>query len=106
MTLLQNPQIKIVESPPKKMALVMRVSTDRQARNEEGSLKNQIQRLRQHIDYKSVTCGESWTEAGVYELKGISGKNSMRSAEFERLFSDVSAGTVNTILCTALDRIC
>jgi len=84
----------------------MRVSTDRQARNEEGSLKNQVQRLRQHIEYKVASCGEMWTEAGVYELKGISGKNSMRSQEFERLFADVRAGRVNTILCTALDRIC
>jgi len=90
----------------KKAALVTRVSTDRQARNQEGSLVNQIQRLRQHIDYKTNACGENWTEAGVYELKGISGKNSMRSKEFERLFADIAAGRVNTVLCTALDRIC
>lgn len=90
----------------KRVALVLRVSTDRQARNEEGSLKNQLQRLRQHMEYKSVACGEDWLEAGVYELKGVSGKNSMRSREFERLFADIRAGRVNTILCTALDRIC
>jgi site-specific DNA recombinase len=103
---LQKTAQKATEAPLKRVALVMRVSTDRQARNEEGSLKNQIQRLRQHIEYKSVTCGEDWTEAGVYELKGVSGKNSMRSREFERLFADIRAGRVNTILCTALDRIC
>jgi len=90
----------------KRVALVLRVSTDRQAQNDEGSLKNQLQRLRQHIEYKSVTCGEQWAEAGLYELKGVSGKNSMRSREFERLFSDIRAGRVNTVLCTALDRIC
>ncbi|MCX5999629.1 MAG: recombinase family protein [Chloroflexi bacterium] len=92
--------------PAKHVALVLRVSTDRQAQNDEGSLKNQLQRLRQHIEYKTVTCGEEWIEAGVYELKGVSGKNSMRSREFERLFADVRAGRINTILCTALDRIC
>lgn len=32
----------------KKVALVIRVSTDRQAANTEGSLRNQVQRLRQH----------------------------------------------------------
>ena len=106
MTISQMTTQRPVEAPVKRAALVIRVSTDRQARNEEGSLKNQLQRLRQHIEYKSVTCGENWNEAGLYELKGISGKNSMRSQEFERLFADVRSGRVNTILCTALDRIC
>ena len=84
----------------------MRVSTARQAQNDEGSLKNQLQRLRQHIEYKNTACGEKWTESGIYELKGISGKDSMRSQEFERLFADIEAGRINTVLCTALDRIC
>ena len=74
------------ETALKKAGLVMRVSTARQAQNDEGSLKNQLQRLRQHIEYKNTACGEKWTEAGIYELKGISGKDSMRSQEFERLF--------------------
>jgi hypothetical protein len=37
----------------RKVALVTRVSTDRQAMNEEGSLKTQLQRLRAHIEYKN-----------------------------------------------------
>ncbi len=106
MTLLAVRAQKNMEGHVKRVALVMRVSTDRQARSEEGSLKNQLQRLKQHIEYKTKVGGESWHEAGVYELKGISGKNSMRSREFERLFADVRAGRINTILCTALDRIC
>ena len=56
MTTAQKTEQRLVEIPVKRVALVMRVSTDRQARNDEGSLKNQIQRLRQHIDYNSVTC--------------------------------------------------
>jgi site-specific DNA recombinase len=106
MTISLQPPQKTEEVHVKRAALVMRVSTDRQARNEEGSLKNQLQRLRQHIDYKVNSCGENWNEAGVYELKSISGKNSMRSQEFQRLFADIEAGKVNTVLCTALDRIC
>jgi len=89
----------------RKVALVTRVSTDRQAMNEEGSLKTQLQRLRAHIDYKNG-CGETWTEAGVYVLKGISGKDSMRSDEYAELFAAIRAGRVNTILCTALERLC
>lgn len=95
-----------VVSPERAAGLVVRVSTDRQAQNEEGSLKNQLQRLRQHIEYKTTVAGEDWTEAAVYELKAISGKDSMRSAEFERLFADIRSGRINTIVCTSLDRIC
>ena len=93
-------------SPARAAGLVVRVSTDRQAQNEEGSLKNQLQRLRQHVEYKTNVAGEDWTEAAVYELKAISGKDSMRSAEFERLFADIRSGRINTVLCTSLDRIC
>lgn len=87
-------------------ALVVRVSTDQQARNPEGSLANQLQRLRGHIDYKRTACGEEWQESETYILKAVSGKDSLRSPEFARLFVDIKAGRINTILCTALDRIC
>ncbi len=90
----------------RKVALVVRVSTDRQAMNPEGSLKTQLQRLRSHIDYKRTGCGEDWTEAGVYELRGVSGKDSMRSEEYAELFADIRAGRVDTVLCTALERLC
>lgn len=94
------------QAPQRKVGLVVRVSTDRQAMNDEGSLKNQLQKLRQHIEYKSAVAGEDWSEAAVYELKAVSGKDSMRSSEFARLFADIEAGRVNTVACTALDRIC
>lgn len=93
------------EEPVRRAGLVVRVSTDRQAMTEEGSLKNQLQRLRQHIEYKTTTCGEEWAEEEVYELRAVSGKDSLRSPEFQRLFADIRSGRVNTILCTALDRI-
>jgi site-specific DNA recombinase len=93
------------EQPVRRAGLVVRVSTDRQAMTEEGSLKNQLQRLRQHIEYKTTACGEEWRQAEVYELRAVSGKDSLRSPEFQRLFADIRSGRVNTILCTALDRI-
>ncbi len=92
--------------PSRLVAIVARVSTDRQAASEEGSLKNQLQRLRQHVEYKRNAAGEDWREVEVYELRAISGKDSMRSEEFQRLFADIRSGRINTILCTALDRIC
>ena len=39
-------------------------------------------------------------------MRGVSGKDSVRSPEFERLFADIRAERINTVLCTALDRVC
>ena len=89
----------------KKCAFVIRVSTDRQAKNKEGSLKNQLQRLRAHVEYKNIACGEQWVEVEKYILKAVSGKDSFKSKEFARLFEDVRTGRINTIICTSLDRI-
>ena len=55
----------------KKCGFVIRVSTDKQARNPEGSLTNQLQRLQAHIEYKKTACEEHWIEAGRYILKLI-----------------------------------
>lgn len=91
----------------KKCGFIIRVSTDRQAQNKEGSLKNQLQRLRAHIEYKNTVCeGEEWVESEKYILKAVSGKDSFRSREFALLFEDIRAGKINTIICTALDRVC
>jgi site-specific DNA recombinase len=90
----------------KKCGLIIRVSTDKQAENEEGSLKNQLQRLNAHIEYKNMAEGKKeWLEAGKYVLRGVSGKDSFRSPEFARLFEDMRIGKVNTVLCTSLDRV-
>ena len=89
----------------KKCGFVIRVSTDIQARKPEGSLKNQLQKLRAHVEYKNTACGEKWDESAKYILEGVSGKESIRSPEFVRLFEDIHLGKVNTVLCTALDRI-
>ena len=94
-----------MEQIPKRCGFIIRVSTDKQARNPEGSLTNQLQRLQAHIEYKNNACGEKWVESGRYMLKGVSGKDSFRSAEFAQLFSDMESGRVNTVICTALDRV-
>jgi site-specific DNA recombinase len=90
----------------KQCGFVIRVSTDRQAANEEGSLKNQLQRLRAHVKYKRTACNEDWVEADTYVLKAVSGKDSLRSEEMGRLFEGIRTGRINTVACTALDRIC
>ena len=106
MALALQPTFSAQAAAAKKVALVVRVSTDMQAANTEGSLKNQVQRLRQHITYKREVSGEDWQEVQLYELKAVSGKHSMRRPELAPLFADMRAGRINTILCTALDRSC
>ncbi|MFQ6026808.1 MAG: recombinase family protein [Dehalococcoidia bacterium] len=107
---MQNPSILATlrpsPTPTKLAALITRVSLDEQARNPEGSLVNQIQRLRTFLDYRNSTGTEQWLEAGHYELRGVSGKNAVRSPEFQRLFNNIRAGTVNVVVVTALDRVC
>src|SRR5687768_3355395 len=88
----------------RRVALVCRVSTDHQARNEEGSLKTQLQRLRQRIAYKNDG-GEHWEEAAVYELKAVSGKDSLHRREFDRLYADIASGAVNTVMFASLSRL-
>ena len=90
---------------PRTALLITRVSTVRQAENDEGSLKNQLQRLRGYMDYRR-TCGEDWREVSVIELRAISGKDAVRSPEFQPVFEQVREGRANTVLCPALDRVC
>jgi DNA invertase Pin-like site-specific DNA recombinase len=73
--------------------LVVRVSTAEQARNPEGSLTNQLQRLQAHIEYKNSTGDAFWVESRTYVLSGISGKHSVRSEEFVRLREDIQTGS-------------
>lgn len=83
----------------RRCGLVARVSTN--LPTQEGSLKVQVQRLKDHLAAK----GDGWVEVENYVLEGVSGKDSVRSPEFERLYSDIRGGRLNTVMCTALDRI-
>ncbi|MFQ6027289.1 MAG: recombinase family protein [Dehalococcoidia bacterium] len=107
---MQNPSILAILRPSptstKLAALITRVSLDEQARNPEGSLVNQVQRLRAHLDYKNTTESGPWLEVGHYELRGVSGRNSVHSPEFQRLFNDIRAGKINVVVVSALDRVC
>jgi DNA invertase Pin-like site-specific DNA recombinase len=86
--------------PVRTAILITRVSSPNQAENDEGSLKNQLQRLRAYMNYRRAS-GEDWREATVIELRAISGKDSVRSPEFQPVFEQVRYGLVNTVLCTA-----
>src|SRR5664280_689998 len=93
-------------SPPvRKCALLTRVSTTMQSRVEEGALKNQLERLRAHLAYRNSNYDERWVEIDTYEMKAVSGKDALRSKEFQRLFEDIRLKRVNVILAGSLDRV-
>lgn len=91
-------------TPEKRCGLVVRVSTDRQAQNDEGSLVTQKQRLRERIESKRKQ-GENWREAEIYELRAVSGSTSLNNPEMHRLRADIQARRVNVVLATDLSRI-
>ena len=70
------------------VGMVRRVSTDLQAANDEGSLTTQLQRMRAHTAYKCEAVGEQWQEVDLYDMQVTSGKDSLRSPEFQRLLGD------------------
>ncbi len=88
----------------KNCGLYIRVSTEKQAKVEEGSLKNQDHHLTQHVAMKGQFGKEPWLIADRYVDEGISAKDTNRPA-FQRMLKDVKDGRINTVLCLALSRI-
>jgi site-specific DNA recombinase len=92
--------------PEHLVAFIVRVSTDMQARNPEGSMKTQLQRLRSHLAFKQNQGNEAWREVMVFELRAIKGSESLHSDELQPLYEAIRAGRVNTVMFTALNRLC
>ena len=86
-----------------KIGFYIRVSTEEQAENPEGSIKNQEERLRQAVEYKNRigTYGEI---RGVYVDAGISAKD-MRRPKLQELLRAVRSGEINLIMVTEISRL-
>ncbi len=86
-----------------KIALYIRVSTEEQAENPEGSIRNQEDRLRQAVEYKNRmgTFGEI---KGVYVDAGISAKN-MKRPKLIELLRAVRTGEIDLIMVTEISRL-
>jgi site-specific DNA recombinase len=89
----------------KRCGLYIRVSTDRQAKVEEGSLKNQDQLLTQHVELKNKMDGEQWVIGERYIDEGKSAKDITGRPAYLRMVEDIKRGRIDTIICTALSRI-
>lgn len=89
----------------KRCGLYIRVSTDRQAKVEEGSLKNQDHLLSQHVELKNKLGQEPWVVVERYVDEGRSAKDTKNRPAYLRMIEDAKQGRINTILCVALSRI-
>ncbi len=86
-----------------KIGLYIRVSTEEQAGNPEGSIKSQECRLREFVKHKNSF--ENFGEiVELYCDAGISAKDTNRPA-FQRLMEDIRGDKINMIMITELSRL-
>ena len=86
-----------------KIALYVRVSTEEQASNPEGSIKSQEQRLRAHIALRNME--ENFGEVtAVFIDRAKSGKDTNRP-ELQRLIQAIRQREVTLVLVTELSRL-
>lgn len=87
----------------KKVALYLRVSTEEQARIQDGSLISQRKQLEEYAE------GQNRREAGWGTIVDVytddKSAKDMNRPEFQRLLGDVRSGKVNLILATELSRL-
>ncbi len=89
----------------KRVGIYIRVSTEEQARIQDGSLVSQKNRLLEYIEYHNKMTNQTWgTLVDVYCDEGKSAKD-MNRPEFKRLLQDIQMGKVDLILATELSRL-
>jgi len=88
---------------PFKIGLYIRVSTEEQAENPEGSIRNQEDRLRQAVEYKNRNhdFGEI---KGAYIDAGISAKN-MKRPKLQELLKAIRSKEIDLVMVTELSRL-
>ena len=95
---------------PSRVCLYARVSTDKQANKEDGSLDTQMDRLISYVNFKK-SLGEKWviTEKLIEgerdgKRHGRTGKNTNREA-LQRLMDLARAQLIDVVIVTKIDRI-
>lgn len=86
-----------------KIALYIRVSTEEQASNPEGSIKSQEQRLRQHVELQNQN-GNSGEIVATFIDRARSGKDTNRP-ELRRLLRAIRNREVSLVIVTELSRL-
>ena len=95
---------------PTQVAFYIRVSSDKQARKQDGSLDTQLDLLNRFFEYKKST-GMDWTLSERFIEGEQEGRRSGRSAKdtnrptFQKLLAAARARLIDVIVITKIDRI-
>lgn len=89
----------------KRIGIYIRVSTEEQARIQDGSLVSQRNRLIEYIEFQNKREPNWGTLVDIYCDEGKSAKNMKGRPEFLRLLNDVKAGRIELIIATELSRL-
>jgi DNA invertase Pin-like site-specific DNA recombinase len=92
-----------LEPKTRKVGFYLRVSTEEQAENPEGSIKNQEERLKLALKFKNSE-GNFGELQGVYCDAGRSGKD-MNRPELKRLLKAIEVGEINMVMVSELSRL-
>ncbi len=92
-----------IPSKSRRIGLYIRVSTEEQAQNPEGSIKSQEQRLRQHLELKNqdTYLGEV---SHVFVDRARSGKDLSRP-ELQRMLALIQASEIDLVMVSELSRL-
>lgn len=86
-----------------KIGLYIRVSTQEQAKNPEGSIRNQEQRLREMVEFKNK--GSNFGEIkSVFIDEARSGKDTNRP-ELQRMIREIKAKNIDMVMVSETSRI-
>lgn len=99
----KNQKNKNDRSSGYKIGLYIRVSTEEQASHEEGSIKNQEERLRQAVQFKNMD-GKFGEIVEVFIDRAKSGKDTNRPA-LQRMLKAIQKGEINYVMASELSRI-
>jgi site-specific DNA recombinase len=86
-----------------KIGFYVRVSTEEQAENPEGSIKNQEERLKQAVRQKNED-GKFGDVVGIFIDRGISAKDTKRP-ELQRLLEAIGNREITLVMVTELSRL-
>ena len=98
------------KSGPLNIAFYIRVSTDKQAKKQDGSLDTQMDLLAKYVDYKRSS-GVDWRISERFVEGEQEGKRRGKSAKdtnrptYQQMLASARAGLIDVIVITKIDRI-
>lgn len=91
------------KNSPYRVGLYVRVSTEEQAQNPEGSIKSQEQRLRQYIEFKNLE-GNFGEASELFIDRAKSGKDTNRP-QLQRMLQAIRKKEINLVMVCELSRL-